>query len=113
MAVRSGYVATQEFGIDPAAATTSVESFVNQCLVQDDLLGLCSAASASAEACCLVTPPGHAILDTGCTSTLVGSENEKRWNEELQRLTGGGLASGGHQKPVLRGSMGRQRPATQ
>ena len=35
---------------------------------------------------------GHAILDTGCTSTLVGSENEKRWNEELQRLTGGSLA---------------------
>ena len=50
-----------------------------------------SAANARAEACCLVTPPGHAILDTGCTSTLVGSENEKRWNEELKRLSGGSL----------------------
>ena len=58
MAVHSGNVATQEFGIDPAAATTSVESLKNQCLVQDDLLGLCSAASARAEACCPVTPLG-------------------------------------------------------
>ncbi|CAE7766960.1 GIP [Symbiodinium sp. CCMP2592] len=34
---------------------------------------------------------GHAIVDTGCTSTLVGSESEKRWNEELQKQSGGSL----------------------
>ena len=45
----------------------------------------------SAESCCLVTPPGYAILDTGCTSTLVGSENEERWSSELKRRTGGAL----------------------
>ena len=43
------------------------------------------------EQACLAVPPGHAIVDTGCASTLVGSESEHQWNEELSRQSGGPL----------------------
>ena len=84
MAVHDGKDSNVEFSFGTCSAPTSVESMVSRCLERDEESGpgLSSLASARAEACCLVTPPGHAILDTGCTSTLVGSENEKRWNDE-------------------------------
>ena len=78
-----GYVSRQALG--------SVEKFVEDCLVLDRYLGLDGTAGSAPEACCLVTPPGYAILDTGCTSTLVGSENEQLWQVELEKRTGGSL----------------------
>ena len=64
---------------------------MDHCLSLDESLGLGVPGEDASESCCLVTPPGHAILDTGCTSTLVGSENEKLWREELLRVTKGNL----------------------
>ena len=61
-----------------------------RCLLWDQQFGLDSASSTSEHAC-LAVPPGHAIVDTGCTSTLVGAESERLWNEELSRQSGGFL----------------------
>ena len=66
------------------------ESEVDRCLMWDFRLGL-EAERVDSEQACLAVPPGHAIVDTGCTSTLVGSESEKQWSEELSRQTGGNL----------------------
>ena len=74
----------------PRDLATVTESEVDRCLMWDMRLGL-EAEPAHAEHACLVVPPGHAIVDTGCASTLVGSESEKRWREELSRQTGGHL----------------------
>ena len=70
-------------------ALRPVESMVEECLVLDELLGLI--ADESAQSCCLVTPPGYAILDTGCTSTLVGADNERLWRLELEKRSQGEL----------------------
>ncbi|CAE7802025.1 unnamed protein product, partial [Symbiodinium sp. KB8] len=72
-------------------ALSSVEQFAEECLELDRSLGLVCPEQGEEQACCLVTPPGYAILDTGCTSTLVGSENERLWRAELEKRTRGGL----------------------
>ncbi|CAE7867435.1 hypothetical protein AK812_SmicGene12586 [Symbiodinium microadriaticum] len=84
---------TQDFGYVARTVPLSVERLVDKYLSLDSLMGLDTQRDEGLESCCLVTPPGHAILDTGCTSTLVGSENERLWSEELQRLTGGQLTA--------------------
>ncbi|CAE7487604.1 unnamed protein product, partial [Symbiodinium necroappetens] len=66
-------------------ALSSVEQFAEECLELDRSLGLVCPEQGEEQACCLVTPPGYAILDTGCTSTLVGSENERLWRAELEK----------------------------
>ena len=110
MAIHDGDKPSVEFSFGTHNAPTSVESMVSRYLERDEELGLSSLASARAEACCLVTPPGHAILDTGCTSTLVGSENEKRWNEELQRVSGGSLQpERGHSETRFEGINGESK----
>ena len=70
-----------------------VSRLVDRVLSMDGELGLetLPLTSGDSEQCRLVTPLGHAILDTGCTSTLVGSENERLWRKELQRITNGTL----------------------
>ncbi|OLQ11048.1 hypothetical protein AK812_SmicGene5122 [Symbiodinium microadriaticum] len=82
---------SQEFSYVSRQSFSHLESFVEECLTLDRLMGLEPASPESAESCCLVTPPGYAILDTGCTSTLVGDENERLWSAELERKTGGAL----------------------
>ena len=74
----------------PRSLDTVSESEVDRCLMWDFRLGL-EAERVDSEQACLAVPPGHAIVDTGCTSTLVGSESERRWSEELSRQTGGNL----------------------
>ena len=66
------------------------ESELDRCLLWDMRLGL-EAEQVDSQHACLAVPPGHAIVDTGCTSTLVGAESEKRWDAELSRQTGGSL----------------------
>ena len=78
---------SRQCGFVSRHALRTVEAAVEECLALDDLLGL----GPSTQACCLVTPPGYAILDTGCTSTLVGAENERLWQLELQKQSGGEL----------------------
>ena len=82
---------SQEFSYVSRQSFSHLESFVEECLTLDRLMGLEPASPENAESCCLVTPPGYAILDTGCTSTLVGDENERLWSAELERETGGAL----------------------
>ena len=84
-------VPTLQHALVSRAVPHSVEGLVERCLLLDNLLGLAPEVSDADQSCCLATPPGHAILDTGCTSTLVGAENEVAWREELQRRTGGSL----------------------
>ena len=78
-------------GVYPRASVPVSEVEVERCLLLDRHLGLEEVDSSEVEQACLAVPPGHAVVDTGCTSTLVGSESERRWNEELQRQTGGSL----------------------
>ena len=78
------------FMVFPRSLQRISESEVERCLLWDRQLGL-EAEAPDVEQACLAVPPGHAIVDTGCTSTLVGSESERRWNEELQRQSGGSL----------------------
>ena len=66
------------------------EAEIDRCLMWDKHLGF-EAEQFESEHACLAVPPGHAIVDTGCTSTLVGADSEKKWNEELNRMTGGAL----------------------
>ena len=66
------------------------EAEIDRCLVWDMRLGL-ETEQANSEQAYLAVPPGHAIVDTGCTSTLVGSESERRWSEELSRQRKGSL----------------------
>ena len=110
MAYHVGDYPDREFRFGTCQAEPSVESVVRRCLERDELLGLSSVASSRAEACCLVTPPGHAILDTGCTSTLVGSDNERRWNEELRGVSGGSLVPEcGHSETRFEGINGESK----
>ncbi|CAE6968863.1 ABCA1 [Symbiodinium natans] len=82
---------TPEFSFVSRQSISQLEHFVEECLTLDRLLGLEPKCPEGSESCCLVTPPGYAILDTGCTSTLVGDENERLWSEELKKQTGGAL----------------------
>ena len=81
----------RQCGFVSRLALSSVEQFAEECLALDRSLGLVCPEQGEEQACCLVTPPGYAILDTGCTSTLVGSENERLWRAELERKTHGEL----------------------
>ena len=67
-----------------------IEEEVSRCLAWDQRLNL-ELEPARIEQACLAVPPGHAIVDTGCTSTLVGSESESQWNAELAKQSGGSL----------------------
>ena len=82
------FMATSRSGALPSVT----ESLLVRYLCEDVRLGLdFEGSSPEVEQACLVTPPGHAIVDTGCTSTLVGAENEQRWREELEKCSGGKL----------------------
>ena len=89
-------------------ALCRVEELVEECLALDNMMGLEAGVPHEAHACCLVAPPGYAIVDTGCTSTLVGSDSDRLWREELQRKTGGSLQGGRQSSEVrLEGINGR------
>ena len=74
----------------PRNSVSITESVIDRCLMWDTCLCL-EAGQLDPEQACLAVPPGHAIVDTGCTSTLVGSESERLWSEELSKQTGGTL----------------------
>ena len=90
MVTHDGDAPQYEYSFASHSVRSSVTAKVEQCLRLDRSLGL-GVSDSVRDACFLAVPPGHAILDTGCTSTLVGAENERLWNEELARVSGGNL----------------------
>ncbi|CAE7782803.1 unnamed protein product, partial [Symbiodinium pilosum] len=83
MAYHVGDRPEREFSFGTHNVPTSVESMVDECLLQDDILGLSSLVSSRAESCCLVTPPGHAILDTGKAPFLLSIQALRQMKAKL------------------------------
>jgi hypothetical protein len=79
-----------------AEASSNVEAPDFTSTEQEALLGECFEEAVAAFAA-NETPPGYAVIDTGCTASLIGSAQVPLWHEALKLASQGKLEASSYQ----------------